>query len=100
MHVPEPEQLTLTRDEALKMVRNAPTGARFAVLAHVDLPSAGEASKVFPSCASLAVSRKDALHFIDSTLSETLEKRGARISVRVSQSMSAALTGRVYYHIG
>ncbi|WP_124800643.1 hypothetical protein [Paraburkholderia phosphatilytica] len=90
---------TLDRASALKMIRNAPGGARFFVTAHLELPIDGDDGKCFRTCQGIKVSRNEALKFIDGALSETLSERGGRIRIRTSPSASSLLV-RSYYHIG
>jgi hypothetical protein len=73
-----------TREEAEKLIKSARSGARFNVMIRVDLPIAGDDEHVFRDggCASIGVSKKDALRLARELISETLEGRGARLRIR------------------
>lgn len=91
----------LTRAEALAMLKRAPTGSRFLVVVHAELPIVDTVpTKIFPGFACVSVSRAEAIRVADSLLSETLEQRGARLSIRVSTRESEVIGSRTYYHIG
>jgi hypothetical protein len=78
---------TLTTKDAVKFIKAAPTGAKFAIHVRIDLPVAGEEGVVFPDGGTghLRISRKEAVSFVSRMLSETLEKRGGRIPLSVHE---------------
>lgn len=90
----------LTRAEALAMLKRAPSGSRFLVAVRAELPIVDNPTKIFPGFACVSVSRAEAIRIADSLLSETLEQRGARLSIRVSTRESEVIGSRTYYHIG
>lgn len=87
----------LTRAELTAQIRNAPTGAKFAIHVMQDAPIAGEPGRIFQNGlrTHISLSRKVALRIAGEYLSETLEKRGARIPFHIYESK-----GHICYWIG
>lgn len=77
----------VTRAEAAKMIRKAPAGTRFYVHLRADLPIADDPTQCFPAAGSGAVkiSRRDAVKLALELYSDSLEARGARFPLALSQ---------------
>lgn len=74
-----------TAEEAVKMVKAAPTGTHFLLRIRNDAPIINEA-KFFPSGLSsyVQVSRKVAIRLISQMLSNNLEIKGARMPIEIA----------------
>lgn len=72
----------LTRADALAMLKRAPSGSRFLVAVRAELPIVDNPTRCFPGFACVSVSRAEAIKVANDLLSETLEQRGARLSIR------------------
>lgn len=82
------EEMLLTRDEAVKLVKKVTQHScgTFCLHVRLDAPVIGETGVYFPDgCATyLRLSRAQALSVVKDMLSPTLEGRGARIKVTKS----------------
>lgn len=76
-----------TTEEAVAFLRKAPTGAEFRVYIHLDAPLADDPDRVFPDClsGSVRLGRREAMDLVSGMLTSTLEARGGRIPLRVSE---------------
>lgn len=92
--------LTLTRDEAARKIRNAPPLTRFYVRAYIQAPIAGSPDMVFPTYASVNVTRREAERFTLDIFTEALEGRGARIPLEVHDWTREDSKQRLAFYIG
>lgn len=76
---PEEQILVMTREEADKFIRNFKGPVRFSVMPTAFLPIPDSDNKGFDGIAFLSVSRAEFRKVVFNMLSETLQKRGARI---------------------
>ena len=81
------ERRLLTPGEAAKLIRGAKK-TKFCLHVRVDTPIAGDESRVFPGglYSYLRISREEALRLVSEGVSPTLEARGARIPIALSDS--------------
>lgn len=82
------QELHLTRAEAVALIKNADGKVRFQFRVSALLPIQGEDDKCFEGVTFLSVSKAQAVELVLGLLSETLEKRGARISLRTDPPKS------------
>ncbi len=73
-----------TREEANAIIRSASAGSTFNVYIRMDLPIAGNPENFFHDggCSYVSVSKKDAMRLARELLTETLERRGARLPIQ------------------
>lgn len=92
----------LTTAEAVKMVKSAPAGSKFAAIISADAAIEGDDDHVFRGACSSYVnlSRKDAVRLAGNMLSETMEARGGRLVIRVAVSEYRSDEGKATYWIG
>jgi len=76
------EELVLTADAAVALIKNADGKVRFQFRVSALLPIEGEPDKCFEGVTFLSVSKMEAIALVRGMLSPTLEKRGARITLR------------------
>lgn len=95
----------MTTDEAVQWIRKAPRATKFCLRVRIDTPTVGEdgqtTGRYFDGGAGsyIRVSGREALEFVRSGLSETLEKKGARWPVE-RQDYSVLDRKYVTYWIG
>ena len=79
-------QLFTTKD-AVKFIKNAPSGVRFCLHVRNDAPIEGEPDKAFMGSAGgyVHLSRAEAVRFVGDYISPKLEERGARVPINVNR---------------
>ena len=76
-----------TTKEAVKFIKNAPSGVRFYLHVSNDAPIEGEPGRAFMGSAGgyVHLSRAEAVRFVGDYISPKLEERGARVPINVNR---------------